>query len=459
VIRAAHYSEGELPELPREFRAAWVATVDNIDWPLKRGEPTELARRELHDIVLTAARLHLNAILLQVRPSADALYDSRLEPWSEYLTGRQGTPPNPRWDPLAEAIRDAHAHGIELHAWFNPFRAQSPAQKGPNAPNHVSVAHPGWVKKYGPFLWLDPGDAEARAHSIRVFMDVVKRYDVDGIVIDDYFYPYKEKGPSGQILDFPDDLSWRRYRAESGQLSREDWRRDGVNRFIRDLYANIKKEKPWVKFGISPFGIYRPGYPSGIKAGVDQYADLYADAKLWLERGWCDYIAPQLYWPLAQKAQAYSALLDWWVSVNTLHRHVWPANNTEGLGRKNPKEILAEIACTRREGAGGNIHFSFKILRQNANGLADALTTGPYAIQAAVPESPWLEKGAKAEVRFAGKDHEVRANKATRWIYWSQKLEGQWTPWSTQRPEQGPRVALPLDRYGRAGKPAFEQDD
>ncbi len=439
-----------LPELPREFRGAWVATVDNIDWPTTRGEPTETAKRELKEIVDVAAKLHLNALLFQVRPSADALYPSRIEPWSEYLTGRQGEPPKPRWDPLAEAIRLAHQKGIELHAWFNPFRAESPAQKGPNSRGHVSMRHPNWVKRYGPYLWLDPGEPAAREHSLQVFEDVVRRYDVDGIVIDDYFYPYKEKGPDGKILDFPDEISWDAHGKETG-LSRSEWRRQNVNVFIRDLYHEIKHVKPYVKFGISPFGIYRPGYPAGIKAGVDQYEDLYADAKLWLESGWCDYLSPQLYWPMHQTAQAYDSLLSWWCQVNSEGRHIWPSNFSETLGRKNPREIVAQVADTRKRGADGNIHFSFKVLRQNGGGLADALLTGPYWNEAAIPECAWLEKGKAPWARFEGCD--LHTNGDT--VFYSHYAGGQWSPWSRTHLTQTPLAALPVDRYGRAGAPAI----
>lgn len=437
-----------LPPLPREFRGAWVATVDNIDWPIKRGESTAVARQQLHEIVELSAKLHLNAILLQVRPSADALYDSRREPWSEFLTGEQGRAPRPSWDPLKEAIEDAHKHGIELHAWFNPFRAYSPAQHGPSSRGHVSRTHPEWVKKYGSFLWLDPGEAKAREFSLQTFLDVVKRYDVDGIVIDDYFYPYKEKGPDGKLLDFPDDASYRKYQSTGRPLSKDDWRRSNVNSFIANMYSEVKRLKPWVKVGISPFGIYRPGIPPSIRAGVDQYADLYADAKLWLQNGWCDYFAPQLYWAIDQKAQAYGTLLNWWNSVNDEGRYIWPAVYTEKFAHSD--EIPRQIALSQNNG-GGVIHFSFKTLRNNTGGLADKLAKGPYLEDAAVPECAWLAKGEMPRLSYDRKRHELRKNSATQWIYYSKAEDGAWGAWTRKKPD-APYAAVPLDRYGRAGE-------
>jgi uncharacterized lipoprotein YddW (UPF0748 family) len=383
--------------MTREFRAAWVATVDNIDWPSSRTLSTSAQQTEMIRLLDVAKAMNLNAILLQVRPSADALYASPLEPWSEYLTGRQGRSPSPYYDPLEFAVKAAHERGLELHCWFNPYRALSPAQRGPLASRHIARSNPRIVKRYGSFLWMDPGEPEVQRRSLEVILDVVRRYDIDGVHIDDYFYPYKEKGPEGQIMDFPDDLSFGRYRAEGGTLTRDDWRRKNVDDFIERLYAGIKQEKKWVKFGISPFGIWRPGNPSGIKAGVDQYADLYADPRKWLREGWCDYMTPQLYWPIRQTAQSYPALLHWWMEQNVAGRHLWPGNFTSRLDPSSHSawpvaEIKDQIDVTRHE-TDGNVHFSMKAFLDNWRGVRDALRDGPYHDPALVPASPWLGDG------------------------------------------------------------------
>ena len=383
------------PPLQREFRGVWVATVANIDWPSKPGLGSTEQQAELVKILDKAAELNLNAIIFQVRPSTDAFYQSKFEPWSSYLTGRQGRAPAPLWDPLEFAVAEAHKRGIELHCWFNPYRAQHPAQKGPVASRHISRTNPRLVKKYGDFLWMDPGEPEVQQRSLDVILDVVKRYDVDGVHIDDYFYPYKEKGADGKIMDFPDGPSWQRYRDAGGTLERDDWRRQNVDTFIEKVYKSIKGEKPWVKFGISPFGIYRPGVPSGIKAGVDQYADLYADARKWLAEGWCDYFTPQLYWPIKQTAQSYPVLLKYWMDQNEMGRHIWPGNFTSRTNPSDGKwptaEVINQIQTTRDSGAGGNVHFSMKAFTADYGGITEALEAGPYKSKALVPASPWLD--------------------------------------------------------------------
>lgn len=391
---------GDPPEIPREFRAAWVATVENIDWPSSRNLTTDQQKAEMVRILDTAATMKLNAIVLQVRPACDALYPSKLEPWSEYLTGQQGKAPNPSYDPLAFAVEEAHKRGLELHCWFNPYRASLKQQTESLAPNHIRNTHPEIVRRYAHFLWLDPGEPLTPKHSIDVIRDVVRRYDIDGVHIDDYFYPYPEGGK-----DFPDDDSYRKYQATGGELDRPSWRRENVNNFVEGLYKTIKREKKWVKFGISPFGIYRSGYPAGIKAGVDSFAELYADSRKWLNEGWCDYISPQLYWPIAQKAQSYPALLDWWISQNTQGRHVWPGLYTGRLGTEEGRswplrEIVDQIKLTReRPGSTGEVHFSMKVFLQNRQNVDGVLSNGLYLHRALVPASPWLGDDSPAEPR------------------------------------------------------------
>ncbi len=378
------------PAIRREFRAAWVATVDNIDWPSQRTLSTDEQKRELRLIMETAAGMHLNAIILQVRPSADALYPSKLEPWSEYLTGGQGKPPAPYYDPLAYAVQQAHAHGLELHCWLNPYRAFHPAQKGPLSKSSIARTHPEVVRKYGPYLWMDPGSPLVQKRTLDVVRDLVRRYDIDGIHIDDYFYPY----PEGKE-DFPDQSTYKAYESRGGRLARADWRRRNVDTMIHSMYDTIKRAKPWVQFGISPFGIYRPGVPEGIHSGIDQYAELYADAKKWLNEGWCDYFTPQLYWSVNSKGQNYGKLLDWWISENRMGRHVWPGNFTSRTDPKSsnwsPNEIEAEIEQTRKaEDGAGNVHFSMIAFLKNFNGVADALRGGLYSDPVLPPTSSWL---------------------------------------------------------------------
>ena len=397
----------DLPPVRREFRGVWVASVANIDWPSRPGLTVAEQRTELLAILDRAVALNLNAIILQVRPAADALYASPHEPWSEYLTGVAGRGPEPGYDPLQLAVEESHRRGLELHAWFNPFRARHPSAQSPAAATHVSVTHPDWVRGYGRMLWMDPGVPEAREHSLRVMLDVVRRYDVDGIHIDDYFYPYPETDSAGRAVDFPDEPSWARYQASGGRLSRDDWRRDNVNRFVRDLYRGIKREKPWVKFGISPFGFYRPGYPPGIGTRFDQYAQLYADARLWLREGWMDYYTPQLYWPISRPDLSYPLLLRWWIGENVRGRHMIPGNFTSRTfeGAPTPwraEEITDQIWVTRgMPGAHGNIHFSARAFSINRDSLSERVVAGPYREPALIPAATWLGRGRPGEPHVA----------------------------------------------------------
>jgi uncharacterized lipoprotein YddW (UPF0748 family) len=400
------------PQLPREFRAAWVATVGNIDWPSKPGLPAAQQKREIVAILDRAQSLHLNAIILQVRTSCDALYPSAYEPWSYYLTGEQGRRPDDDYDPLKMWIAEAHRRGIELHAWFNPFRAKPADAKYALAPWHVSRRTPDLVKSYGGFLWLDPGEPAAQDYTLAVMMDVVRRYDVDGIHIDDYFYPYPLNDPAtGKPLDFPDDTSWTRYQQSGGKLSRADWRRDNINHLVRRMYVQTKQLKPWVKVGISPFGIWKPGYPEVVK-GFNQYEQLYADAKLWLNEGWCDYFTPQLYWKTTAPSQPYEALLKWWVGENQKGRHAWPGLFTSRIPRPttapttapatapsdriwSPQDIVDQIDVTRHTpGASGHVHFSMITLSEDRQHVDEVLRR-LYAEPALVPASSWLNPSGK----------------------------------------------------------------
>ncbi len=395
VVQPALPLSQQAPALPREFRAIWVSTFTNIDWPSRRELSVEKQKAEALAILDMAQQMKLNAIILQVRPAADAMYASSIEPWSEFLTGEQGRPPSPYYDPLQFWIQEAHARGLELHAWFNPYRARSANAKSFIAANHVSRTQAGVVKSYGELLWMDPGEPNAAQQTLRVINDVVKRYDVDGIHIDDYFYPYPVKNSSGQEIDFPDEPSWRAYLQQGGKLARADWRRDNVNRLVQTIYSSIHQEKPWVKFGISPFGIGRPDrLPAGI-TGFSQYDRLYADVEYWLQQGWLDYLAPQLYWPINQTAQAFNVLHDYWRRQNPQQRHIWPGLFTSKIDLTEKSwpadEILNQVDAMRASGGNGHIHFSTVPLLQNRREIRRLLSQDKYLSQALVPESPWLE--------------------------------------------------------------------
>jgi len=428
--RSAAAVQPSPPLVPREFRAAWVASVANIDWPSRPGLTTWEQQAELIAILNRSVALNLNAVILQVRPAADALYASPYEPWSTYLTGVEGRAPEPYYDPLAFAIDEAHRRGLELHAWFNPYRARHPSARGPAARTHVSVTHPELVRTYARYQWMDPGDPAVRAQTLRVMLDVVRRYDVDGIHIDDYFYPYPELGPDSVAIPFPDSATYARYVSGGGALALDDWRRENVNTLIRDLYRRTKALKPWVKVGVSPFGIWRPGSPPEI-AGFDAYDKLYADSRKWLREGWVDYLTPQLYWPIAQTAQSYPTLLRWWLGENLLGRHVWPGHNASRAAGTAwpPDELVEQVRLTRAAGASGDVYFSMRALMpatgprrdsvlvgvatpppppSNAAALANRLRDQLYAEPALIPASPWLGKTPPARPSVS-----IRADSAT----------------------------------------------
>ena len=396
------------PAAVREFRGAWVATVGNIDWPSRKDLTVPEQKSELVAIMDRAVQVKLNAIIFQVRPACDALYASEIEPWSEYLTGTMGKAPEPFYDPLAFAVEQAHKRGLELHAWFNPYRAGHSSAKLPVSPNHISRRHPELVRQYGKQVWLDPGEKAVQDYSLKVVMDVVRRYDVDGIHFDDYFYPYKENDGAGNELDFPDEASWQRYGA-GHRLSRDDWRRENVNSFIQRVNSSIKAAKPWVKFGISPFGIWRPQNPPQIK-GFDAYGKLYADSRKWLAKGWVDYFVPQLYWAIERKEQSFPVLLKWWQQQNSKSRNLYAGLDTtktrNGSGRGEAwaaEEIINQIRITRKQpGVTGHVHWNMKSLMRN-NALDETLSREVYNQSALVPASAWLgasQTGAPTLAQF-----------------------------------------------------------
>ena len=414
TIEGAIDTAGVIPPMPREARGVWVATVGNMDWPSRPGLPVAVQQDELRAILDYVKQMRMNLVIFQVRPMGDALYASAHEPWSEFLTGTMGRAPEPFYDPLAFAIEEAHARGLELHAWFNPYRARSDVARSEIARTHLARTRPDLVRSYGNQLWMDPGEKDVQQHSLRVIADVVARYDVDGIHIDDYFYPYLEYR-NGKAIDFPDEPSWRAYQKSGGTLSRADWRRRNVDDFVRRMNDTIHAIKPDVKFGISPFGIWRPGHPPSVR-GLDAYVELYADSRKWLNNGWLDYLVPQLYWPTHAPQQRYATLLDWWVGENTHQRHIWAGNATFRVRRERngwpPQTIPEQIAITRAQpGASGNVHFNMTSLLRNRGGVSEAIAGSSYTFEALMPRTPWLDASAPAapHIRLNGTTLEIVA--------------------------------------------------
>lgn len=382
---------GETDDLPpqplvdvahdREFRGVWVATVSNINYPSSQGLSADAQRQELVDLLDVMVAHNLNALVFQVRPESDAFYDSPIEPWSRFLMGTQGT--DPGFDPLAWVIEQAHPRGIEVHAWFNPYRAKVSLASS-LAPGHIALEQPGYAYEYGNFLWMDPGAEPVQERTIDVILDVVDRYDVDGIHFDDYFYPYPNGDP------FPDAGTYGDYQDGGGMLAIDDWRRDNVNQLVEVLYESIVGTRDFVRFGISPFGIYRPGMPPGI-TGLDQYAEIFADPLLWMDEGWVDYLAPQLYWPTTQTAQAYEPLLEWWSSMTSEGRYIFTGNYLSQIGSSaawTVDEILTQVELSRTYrdlGSMGNIYFQIQPFVADTMGVGTAIAETFYQAPALTP--------------------------------------------------------------------------
>lgn len=377
-----------------EFRGVWIATVDNIDWPEKNEFNVEKQKADFIEQLDMHVANGLNAVIVQVRPATDAFYPSPYEPWSQWLTGKQGKAPSPFYDPLEFMIEESHKRGLEFHAWLNPYRANFSIGKASIAPNHITKRHPEWFLNYGGKTYFDPGNKDGQQWVLNVIRDIVKRYEVDGIHMDDYFYPYKVPGK-----EFPDAKS---YAKDSRGLSKNDWRRSNVDTIIYKIANVIKEEKPWVKFGISPFGVWRNqdqdpmGSPT--KAGVTNYDDLYADILLWLKEGWIDYVAPQLYWETGHKLVAFETLVEWW-SKHTYGRHMYIGQGIyraleKGASRvkwRDPDELPSQIKILRNYPTiQGSVYFSSRTFESNPNGWVDSLRNNYYSNKAEIPPMEWL---------------------------------------------------------------------
>jgi uncharacterized lipoprotein YddW (UPF0748 family) len=379
----------------KEFRAAWIATVDNIDWPGKGNWDADSQKAEFIRIIDMHKRNGLNALVVQIRPATDAFYPSPYEPWSEWLTGKQGKPPYPYYDPLQFMIEECHKRGFEFHAWMNPYRAVFDTKKSSISATHITKIHPEWFLTYGDKRYFDPGSKEAQAFVTNIVKDVVNRYAVDAIHFDDYFYPYKIKGK-----EFPDDKTFSRY---GNGLSKDDWRRSNCDSIIVGLSRVIKKMNPRCKFGISPFGIWRNSDkdPEGsdTKGGTSNYDDLYADILLWLKKDWIDYVAPQLYWEFEHKVAPYQLLLDWW-NAHTYGKHlyiglaIYRANSNANW--KDKTQLTRQIEALReKSNVNGMIFFSSKSFESNPNGWSEILRTKYFKDPAGIPEMKWMHKPVK----------------------------------------------------------------
>ena len=384
------------PYPKREFRGAWIQAVNGQF----RGIPTEKLKQTLIDQLNSLQGAGINAIIFQVRPEADALYASQLEPWSRFLTGVQGQAPSPYWDPMQFMIDECHKRGMEFHAWINPYRVKT-SLKSELSANHLYNIHPEWFVTYNNQLFFDPALPESRRHICMVVADIVSRYDVDAIHMDDYFYPYPAKG-----MDFPDDASFARY--GGGFTNRADWRRSNVNILIQKIHETIRGLKPWVKFGISPFGIYRneKNDPLGSKTnGLQNYDDLYADVLLWARNGWVDYNIPQIYWQIGHPAADYETLVKWWAK-NTENRPLFIGqsvmNTVQNADPKNPSinQLPRKMALERAyQTIGGSCQWPASAVVENAGKYRDALVQEYHKYPALVPVFDFMDDKAPGKVR------------------------------------------------------------
>jgi uncharacterized lipoprotein YddW (UPF0748 family) len=372
-----------------EMRGMWLATVNNRDWPSRTGLSTARQRGELTALLDAAVRRRLTTVMFQVRPAADALWPSPYEPWSQFLTGTQGK--DPGWDPLGTAVKEAHARGLQLHAWFNPYRVALHADPSRLAASHPARKHPDWVVSYGGQLYYNPGLPEVRAFVQKAMLDAVRRYPVDGVHFDDYFYPYPVAGHS-----FDDAAAYRRH--GGGFVSRAAWRRDNIDRLVRETAAGIRRIRPGARFGISPFGVWRNASTdqrgSATRAGIEAYDDLYADTRRWVREGWVDYIVPQLYWSIGQSAADYATLVPWWAKVARGSRtqlYVGEAlyragDASQGAAWRDPDELSRHLTLAKKyPQVRGHVFFAAKEVAADPAGAMARVVADHYRQPAKPP--------------------------------------------------------------------------
>jgi uncharacterized lipoprotein YddW (UPF0748 family) len=374
----------------RECRGAWITTVSNLDWPLSKTLSTDAQKQQLIDILDKHKEAGLNAVFLQIRTNGDAFYPSDLAPWSDWLTGLQGRAPQPLYDPLAFAITEAHKRGLEFHAWFNPYRSVGNINTAVLADNHVAKKHPEWLLAFGNARILDPGLPDVRSHVTQVVMEVVRRYDIDGVHFDDFFYPYPSTG-----LSYNDDSTFTLH--NRGFSDRGNWRRDNVDLLIKTVSDSIKSVKPFVKFGISPFGIWQnksTAQPLGSDTrGLESYSEIYCDSKKWVQQGWIDYVTPQLYWYIGFSIADYGILLPWWVQ-NASNRHIYVGQGAYRIGADsnwNAGEMPRQLRLNRQKAPAiqGSIFFRTGNLTENVLGIRDSLMQNFYRKPALLPTMSW----------------------------------------------------------------------
>jgi uncharacterized lipoprotein YddW (UPF0748 family) len=375
-----------------EFRAVWIATVLNLNWPSASGLPAEVQKDQFTYLLDRTQAMGMNAVIVQVRPTADAFYPSNINPWSRYLMGQQGVEPG--YDPLLFMVEEAHKRNLEFHAWFNPYRVSMNTDRNQLIPEHPASLHPDWVMEYGGKLYYDPGLPEVRNHIMESVKEVVRNYDIDGVHFDDYFYPYKVKG-----VDFPDEYTYEIY-GKDRFTDKGDWRRDNVNQLVQSISEMIKEEKSHVKFGISPFGIWRNKStdPTGSEtSGGQSYDAVYADTRTWIQHEWIDYVAPQIYWNIGFSVAAYEKLVSWWANeVKEYHVHLYIGHAIYKIATNtpewdNPDEIPNQISLNRQfPEVKGSIFFSIGDLLRNPLGIADRLQNDVYQEPALIPTMPWI---------------------------------------------------------------------
>ncbi len=386
------------PDTLREFRGVWVATTKRIDYPQKATTDANTLKSNYITLLSQYKNAGYNAVVFQVRPAADAFFKSPYEPWSEWLTGKQGRAPVPEFDPLTFMVERTHAQKMEFHAWFNPFRAVATTQYADVCANHISNTKPEWFFSYGGSKYFDPGIPEVREYLIKVIVDVVKRYDIDGVHFDDYFYPYPVQGDNKKFIELPDDKTFQKYKGNF--TDKAAWRRNNVNVFIRDCNAAIKKEKAWIKFGVGPAGVWRNKRedPDGSETNsLSAYDYLYADVLTWLKNGWIDYAAPQIYWNINHQYNQFEKCVRWW------DNHAYGRNIYIGLGAYNqenggangwndPNEIPNQINITRKyPNVQGIITYRSTTITKNPMNMVTSVKQKCFNRDVMMPKMPWLE--------------------------------------------------------------------
>jgi len=475
LLSSALTAAESIPPIQRELRATWVTSVYNLDWPSKPGLSQRKQKQELITLLDNCQHLNLNAVFLQVRTQGDALYESKLEPWSHWLTGKMGK--SPGYDPLAFCIDEAHRRGIEVHAWINPFRALTHFENKVSS-NHFTKRRDLVFKRVANKVWLDPSYVQNRRWVVNVIDDIVNRYNIDGVHMDDYFYPYPSFDADKNIKEpFPDNAEYQRYINTGGNEDLESWRRDNINIFIQSVAAKIKARKPWVRFGISPFGIWRPGVPQGTQAQVSSYDHLACDSLTWAKEGWVDYLSPQLYWAIDSE-QSFYKLMRWWASESNVP--IWPGLDVDRIfSEKEPsrdaEEILEQVILSRQLGikyqqSQGQAFWRSSAVLGNKDQVANKLKRYFYSQKALIPPmkttfKTQVPQSPQVSLAPKGKGWELSCSLKSPRAVVQFKMQGNWQQLNTlygnmkfkfnQKPEV--IVVTPVGIYGNLGESVIVQ--